>query len=479
MFKRVLTVLLVSLAAGAVWSVAARADFPDVPWDHWAYDAVAFLEEEGLVIGEPDGNYYGDRQLSRYEFAMAVSRLYDQFMMMVEEMEAPPPIEVEAVLDMLMDEFQPEIDELMELMEANAERMDALEETVGGFDERINEVHERVDGMDARFHPFGDLRLRFEGIYPDDGMETQRPRYMLHWGFTSEITDELTLGARFASGHTGEARCAFETVDDAFVTDDLAIDRAYLQWQPADYPCFTMWGGKFSPPWVTTVMVWDSDVQVEGLAQHYYWNDFNFYLGELVPAEAGFYIVAQAGVDDLLIDGFNTYVTYHYINSDAWTHIRQDMQAGNLVSNWNFARLESPDDYRAIEWYGEFNYDLGNIPFKLQGNYLHNLEDTAPGLPDEAGWQRAAWARLTVFNKPKEPGDWNVWGEWGRFQPNSVLTWTSDAARKGGDCEFWAVGWTYRLMRNTDFAVTYFDINRLSVDEPIEQKIHVDVMTKF
>ena len=479
MFKRVLTVLLVSLAAGAVWSVAARADFPDVPWDHWAYDAVAFLEEEGLVIGEPDGNYYGDRQLTRYEFAMAVSRLYDRFMQMVEETEGAPPIEVEAVLDMLMDEFQPEIDELRELMEATGARMDALEETVAGFDERINEVHQRVDGMDARFHPFGDARLRFEGIYPEDGMETQRPRYKLRWGFTSQITDELTLGARFASGRTGDRTSANQTMNNAFGTADLSIDRAYLQWRPADYPGFTMWGGKFGPPWVTTPMVWDSDVQVEGLAQHYAWKDFNFYLGELVPAEAGFYLVAQAGVNDLLIDGFNTCVTYHYINSDAWTHIRTAMQEGRLMSHWNFARLESPDDYRAIEWYGEFNYDFGNVPFKLQGNYLHNLLDTAPGLADEAGWQRAAWARLTVFNEPEEPGDWNIWGEWGRIQPNSVLSWMADADRLGGDCEFWAVCWTYRLMRNTDFAVTFFDIDQLSVNQPIEEKIQVDVSTQF
>lgn len=48
-----------------------------VPFDHWAYDAVQRLAEQGIVIGYPDGSYRGDRAMTRYEFAMAISRLLD------------------------------------------------------------------------------------------------------------------------------------------------------------------------------------------------------------------------------------------------------------------------------------------------------------------------------------------------------------------------------------------------------------------
>jgi len=48
-----------------------------VPFDHWAYDAVEILMEQGIIIGYPEGGFYGDRALTRYEFAMAISRLLD------------------------------------------------------------------------------------------------------------------------------------------------------------------------------------------------------------------------------------------------------------------------------------------------------------------------------------------------------------------------------------------------------------------
>lgn len=48
-----------------------------VPFDHWAYDAVQTLADQGILIGYPDGYFKGDRALTRYEFAMAVSRLLD------------------------------------------------------------------------------------------------------------------------------------------------------------------------------------------------------------------------------------------------------------------------------------------------------------------------------------------------------------------------------------------------------------------
>lgn len=48
--------------------------FPDVPSNHWAYEAVRDLSRRGLVEGYPDGTFGGDRLLTRYEFAQIVYR---------------------------------------------------------------------------------------------------------------------------------------------------------------------------------------------------------------------------------------------------------------------------------------------------------------------------------------------------------------------------------------------------------------------
>lgn len=48
--------------------------FPDVPQNHWAYEYVAVLAGNGMIKGNADGNFAGDRPLTRYEFAQM---LYD------------------------------------------------------------------------------------------------------------------------------------------------------------------------------------------------------------------------------------------------------------------------------------------------------------------------------------------------------------------------------------------------------------------
>ena len=44
-------------------------DFPDVPENHWAYEAVSRLAGNGIVEGYEGGKYHGERQMTRYEMA--------------------------------------------------------------------------------------------------------------------------------------------------------------------------------------------------------------------------------------------------------------------------------------------------------------------------------------------------------------------------------------------------------------------------
>lgn len=43
--------------------------FPDIPANHWAYEYIAKLAGNGILEGYPDGNFGGDRLMTRYEFA--------------------------------------------------------------------------------------------------------------------------------------------------------------------------------------------------------------------------------------------------------------------------------------------------------------------------------------------------------------------------------------------------------------------------
>ena len=68
-----LTALLNSVA-GTKMKADHTTLFPDIPTNHWAYEAVSDLSRRGLVEGYPDGTFGGDRMLTRYEFAQIVYR---------------------------------------------------------------------------------------------------------------------------------------------------------------------------------------------------------------------------------------------------------------------------------------------------------------------------------------------------------------------------------------------------------------------
>ena len=48
--------------------------FPDVPENHWAYEYVKNLAERGYLKGYPDGEFKGDRAMTRYEYAAIIYR---------------------------------------------------------------------------------------------------------------------------------------------------------------------------------------------------------------------------------------------------------------------------------------------------------------------------------------------------------------------------------------------------------------------
>ncbi len=65
---------LVNKLAGPELAVNNPSMFPDVPENHWAYEYVADLQRRGALEGYPDGQFRGDRPMTRFEFAALLDR---------------------------------------------------------------------------------------------------------------------------------------------------------------------------------------------------------------------------------------------------------------------------------------------------------------------------------------------------------------------------------------------------------------------
>ena len=56
----------------AIVDPSLTKEFPDVPANHWAYEAVSKLAGNDIIEGYPDGDFHGDRAMTRYEIAQVI-----------------------------------------------------------------------------------------------------------------------------------------------------------------------------------------------------------------------------------------------------------------------------------------------------------------------------------------------------------------------------------------------------------------------
>ncbi|MBQ7882820.1 MAG: YadA-like family protein [Phascolarctobacterium sp.] len=73
-----LTALVTQLAGRSNPALQDVVMFPDVPENHWAYDYIEGLQKRGIVEGYPDGNFAGDRSMTRYEYAAMLYRALEK-----------------------------------------------------------------------------------------------------------------------------------------------------------------------------------------------------------------------------------------------------------------------------------------------------------------------------------------------------------------------------------------------------------------
>ena len=95
--------------------------FPDIPENHWAYEYIATLAGNDIIEGYPDGNFGGDRMMTRYEFGAIVYRA------MQRGFEVPAR---------MLKEFEPELERF---------RVDTIAQNKAGQPtiERVRVIHNR------------------------------------------------------------------------------------------------------------------------------------------------------------------------------------------------------------------------------------------------------------------------------------------------------------------------------------------------
>lgn len=146
---------------------------------------------------------------------------------------------------------------------------------------------------------YGDARLRYEVRTAESGppdtitppgehTQRDRARYRLRLGLRGTLADDWFFGLRLeTSQNSRSTNVTFgdETSGGPFAkgSDGINVGQAYLGYK--GFHDITLTGGRMPNPLITTSMVWDADLNPEGLAEQWK-HTFNLSLGGGQPAAA-------------------------------------------------------------------------------------------------------------------------------------------------------------------------------------------------
>jgi hypothetical protein len=142
------------------------------------------------------------------------------------------------------------------------------------------DLGKRLDGLEARIKsigPFslgGDLRLRDEPFFGGPTNQSQvrnRERFRLRLDLNAKLNDDISGGIRLTSGDTNNPLTGNQTLTNFYAKKPFNLDRVFIKYTPHQFKPLTLTGGKFEYPFYRTELVWDNDLNPEGLAQKLEW----------------------------------------------------------------------------------------------------------------------------------------------------------------------------------------------------------------
>ncbi|WP_175597168.1 putative porin [Peristeroidobacter soli] len=152
----------------------------------------------------------------------------------------------------------------------------------------------------SKLNVTGDLRLRFQGDYSDDDARARRSGQVRgRIGATYAVNDRVTIGARLATGDPDDPNSTdvqLSNWDDDF---QVSLDLAYAQ---VNFGDLNIYGGKIPQPFARTDLVWDGDVNPQGLSGVYKHKLGN---GSALRASGLFFVIDENAVaaDSTMVGG--------------------------------------------------------------------------------------------------------------------------------------------------------------------------------
>ncbi len=325
----------------------------------------------------------------------------------------------------------------------------------------------------------GDFRYRHESIDAEFADGTRhRNRIRARPAITAEVSESVDVGLGLATGGE-EPTSSNQTLGGAFSKKPINVDLAYFNWRtPLDGLAVT--AGKYKNPLYRpgdSALLWDSDLRPEGA-------NVTFKSGGWKMTGLMNWITESSGSDSLAFggqvawsapigEGRNLLIgTGYYDLSDVKNQpVPFD---GNPRGNSVDAANNYVYGYEELEFFGQFDFQLGDRPVQLYANYVQNLDAS----DYDVGWTVGGHVQFMHGKRP-----WELGYAYEHLEPDAVFAMFTDSDFIGGGTDgrghiFYG---SYSLTKNIALGGTLFinerggygpgvweDYNRLMLDIAIK-----------
>ena len=317
----------------------------------------------------------------------------------------------------------------------------------------------------------GDLRLRYETVFNrTDQSDRHRGRFRLRFNFAKKLCDELDVVIRLASGDSNSATSTNQTFDDSFSEKDIWIDRAYALYRPNWLKGLELAGGKLKNPFVHTDIIWDSDVNPEGVYEKYVFN--------ITDSFKPFITLSQFFIEEENLDS-NDASLFGYQAGYTWDIAKsQWILAATLYDFSNLETVDWDDDYgnsgeggfKVLNITSFWKTKLCGIPVKLYGDYAKNTDS------DDNDY---AYALGFSIGKIKKKGDWAFGYKYARIEPDAVVGIFADSNFGGANRRGNKFSLKYKFHPKMEFAATTWITDSVRGPEEKWTDVALDLIFKF
>jgi len=296
----------------------------------------------------------------------------------------------------------------------------------------------------------GDIRMRMEsrtGELPSgDTDERDRFRYRFRTSLTGKLVDDWSFGVRLETGSS--SRSSNVTMGDDSVansapfhkaSDGVYVGQIYLTYAPS--PLFSITAGRMPNPLNSTLMVWDADINPEGLAEQFKYrdgnNEYSAVLGQFLYSAAntqnafGAASATNPAKDLGLLAwqaGYKCYLEgtskYFLVTPTLYTYVRSSENAAVFHNSFSPTQTAAVNNLTVVDVPFEFDWQMGGVPVRAYADAAINLDAKArarkfgnPALKN----QDKAYTVGFQYGKAVNKGEWD-----GRIFYQSVQAFALD-----------------------------------------------------